>query len=154
MGYMIKSDILNALKEDKEASLYLFRKEKKRRNVEDIIEFLYDSMKYEIERLPQYKVENVTVLEETQNKWISVKEKLPKDDDERFYMCLLENHLEDQPMFCQYEEEEGGFGLWSNIFDSATGGFVDSEFLTMKDLNCERVLYWMPMIDPPKDETK
>ena len=28
MGYMIKSDILNALKEDKEASLYLFRKNK------------------------------------------------------------------------------------------------------------------------------
>lgn len=39
MGYMIKSDILNALKEDKEASLYLFRKNKKRRNVEEIINF-------------------------------------------------------------------------------------------------------------------
>lgn len=84
-------------------------------------------------------------------KWISVEDRLPEDGDSRFYMCLVENHLEDPPMFCQYEEEYG-FGFWNDIYDPVTLGFVDSEFQTMEELHYEKVLYWMPLIEPPKNE--
>ena len=39
--------------------------------------------------------------------WISVEDRLPEDDDMRFYMCIVENHEEDLPMFCQYDSEYG-----------------------------------------------
>ena len=84
-------------------------------------------------------------------KWISVEDRLPDDGDSRFYMCLVENHLEDPPMSCQYEEERG-FGFWNDIYDPVTLGFVDSEFQTMEELHYEKVRYWMPLIEPPKDE--
>ena len=82
--------------------------------------------------------------------WIAVEDSLPEDGDSRFYMCLVENHLEDPPMFCQYEEGYG-FGFWRDIYDSVTLGFVDSEFETMEDLKYEKVLYWMPMIELPEE---
>ena len=84
-------------------------------------------------------------------KWISVEDRLPDDGDSRFYMCLVENHLEDPPMSCQYEEERG-FGFWNDIYDPVTLGFVDSEFQTMEELHYEKVRYWMPLIEPPEDE--
>ena len=84
-------------------------------------------------------------------KWISVEDRLPDDGDSRFYMCLVENHLEDPPMSCQYEEERG-FGFWNDIYDPVTLGFVDSEFQTMEELHYEKVCYWMPLIEPPEDE--
>lgn len=87
----------------------------------------------------------------TAYEWISVEDRLPSDGDSRFYMCLVENHLEDPPMFCQYEEEYG-FGFWNDIYDPVTLGFVDSEFQTMEELHYEKVRYWMPFIEPPKDE--
>ena len=82
--------------------------------------------------------------------WISVEDSLPEGGDSRFYMCLVENHLEDPPMFCQYEEGYG-FGFWRDIYDSVTLGFVDPEFETMEDLKYEKVLYWMPMIEPSEE---
>ena len=82
--------------------------------------------------------------------WMSVDERLPEDIDRRYFMCLVENHLEDPPMICQYEEEYG-FGLWRDIYDPVTLGFVDSEFETMEDLKYEKVLYWMPMIEPSEE---
>lgn len=82
--------------------------------------------------------------------WISVEDKVPEDIDRRFFMCLVENHLKDPPMMCQYEEEYG-FGFWKDIYDPVTLGFVDSEFETMEDLKYEKVLYWMPMIEPPEE---
>lgn len=90
----------------------------------------------------------INILKDRQ--WISVDERLPEDIDRRYFMCLVENHLEDPPMFCQYEEEYG-FGFWKDIYDPVTLGFVDSEFETMEDLKYEKVLYWMPMIEPPKE---
>lgn len=82
--------------------------------------------------------------------WIAVEDSLPEDGDSRFYMRLVENHLEDPPMYCQYEEENG-FGFWKDIYDPVTLGFVDSEFDTMEELGYEKVLYWMPMIEPPEE---
>lgn len=82
--------------------------------------------------------------------WIAVEDSLPEDGDSRFYMCLVENHLEDPPMYCQYEEEYG-FGFCKDIYDPVTLGFVDSEFDTIEELGYEKVLYWMPMIEPPEE---
>lgn len=82
--------------------------------------------------------------------WIAVEDSLPEDGDSRFYMRLVENHLEDPPMYCQYEEEYG-FGFWKDKYDPVTLGFVDSEFDTMEELGYEKVLYWMPMIEPPEE---
>lgn len=98
-----------------------------------------------------YSLKAGTVLKAMGCKWISVEDKLPEDVDRRFFMCLVENHLEDPPMMCQYEEEYG-FGFWKDIYDPATLGFVDSEFETMEELKYEKVLYWMLLIEPPEEE--
>lgn len=58
----------------------------------------------------------IEAVEEQQKvgEWIPCSERLPDDRDNRFYMCTVENHEEDPPMFCQYEEEYG-FGFWNDI---------------------------------------
>ena len=101
--------------------------------------------------LQQYKylgtLEEVRELEKEQKKqeWISCSEQLPDDLDNRFYMCILENHEEDLPMFCQYEEEYG-FGFWHDIYDEHTLGFVDSEFKTNEELGYEKVIAWQQLL--------
>lgn len=91
--------------------------------------------------------------ESLQPQWIPVKERLPEDCDERFYMCIVENHESDPPMYLQYSENTG-FGLWSNVFDEHTLGFVGSDFSTNEELGYEKVLAWMPLPEPynPADE--
>ena len=66
-------------------------------------------------------------------------------------MCVVENHEEDPPMFCQYEEEYG-FGFWQDIYDEETLGFVDTEFKTNEELGYEKVIAWMPLPEPYKTE--
>lgn len=93
------------------------------------------------------------LAEEYNNGWISVEDRLPEDCDNRFYMCIVENHEEDLPMFCQYDEEYG-FGFWHDIYDEHTLGFVDSEFKTNEELGYEKVIAWQPLPEPyqPKGE--
>lgn len=79
--------------------------------------------------------------------WIPVDEKLPEEDDIRFYMCIVENHEEDLPMFCQYNELYG-FGFWQDIYDPVTLGFVDTEFKTNDELGYEKVIAWQPLPKP------
>ena len=85
--------------------------------------------------------------------WIPVSERLPEEDDLRFYMCVLENHEEDLPMFCQYNEMYG-FGFWSDIYDPISLGFVDTEFSSMDELGYEKVVAWRPLPEPycPEEE--
>ncbi len=64
--------------------------------------------------------------DEKENGWISVSERLPDGDDCRYFMCLLENHLEDVPIFLQYNESVG-FGFYTDIYDPVTLGFVDTD---------------------------
>lgn len=85
------------------------------------------------------------------NGWIPVSEKLPDDYDNRFYMCIVENHEEDLPMFCQYAEDYG-FGYWNDIYDEDSLGFLDSEFKTNDELGYEKVIAWQPLPQPYKGE--
>ena len=83
--------------------------------------------------------------------WISVEDRLPEDDDMRFYMCIVENHEEDLPMFCQYDSEYG-FGFWDDIYDSTSLGFVDTVFKTNDELGYEKVVAWQPLPEPMRKE--
>ena len=84
------------------------------------------------------------------SKWIPCSERLPEDGDCRFYMCLVENHIEDFPMMCQFEEENG-FGFYKDIYDPISLGFLDTEFDTMEELGYEKVMYWMPLPEPHRE---
>ena len=72
-------------------------------------------------------------VEKYNSGWIPVEEELPKYGDNRYYMCIVENHEEDPPMYCQYDEE-CGFGFYQDIYDEHTLGFVDCEFNTNEEL--------------------
>ena len=91
----------------------------------------------------------ITALQ-NQPVWIPVSERLPDDGDVRFYMCIVENHEEDLPMFCQYEEDRG-FGFWRDYYDGDTLGFIDSEFQTNEELGYEKVVAWMPLPEPYRE---
>ena len=85
--------------------------------------------------------------EKKKHEWIPCSERLPEDADNRFYMCVVENHEEDPPMFCQYEDEYG-FGFLYDIYNEETFGFVDTEFRTNEELGYEKVIAWMPLPSP------
>lgn len=85
--------------------------------------------------------------------WIPVEERLPEDDDMRFYMCIVENHEEDLPMFCQYDSEYG-FGFWHDFYDPVSLGFLDTEFRTNDELGYEKVIAWQPLPEPYRPKCK
>ena len=92
------------------------------------------------------------IAEQYNNGWIPVEEELPKDCDNRYYMCIVENHEEYPPMYCQYDEE-CGFGFYQDIYDEHTLGFVDSEFRTNEELGYEKVIAWQQLLPyQPKGE--
>ena len=83
----------------------------------------------------------------TVGEWSPCSERLPEDYDNRFYMCVVENHEEDPPMLCQYEEGYG-FGFWNDNYDENTLGYLDSEFKTNEELGYEKVVAWMQLPEP------
>lgn len=89
--------------------------------------------------------------DEKENGWIPISKRLPDGGDCRYYMCLLEDHLEDVPIFLQYNESVG-FGFYTDIYDPVTLGFVDTEFSTVEELGYEEVLYWRELLNPPEED--
>ena len=84
--------------------------------------------------------------------WIPVEEELPKDGDNRYYMCIVENHEEDPLTCCQYDEE-CGFGFYQDIYDEHTLGFVDCVFKTNEELGYDKVIAWQQLLPyQPKGE--
>lgn len=117
-----------------------------RRETDYIVNSLEELQRYrEIGTVKEFQTKVV-------DKWISVTDRLPDDGDCRFYMCLVENHIEDVPMMCQFEEEVG-FGFYKDIYDPVSLGFVDTEFETMEEIGYEKVMYWRQIPEPPKDRS-
>lgn len=85
--------------------------------------------------------------------WIPVTERMPEDCDHRFYMCIVENHEEDLPIFCQYEEDYG-FGFWQDYYDGHTLGFLDSKFRTNEELGYEKVIAWQQIPEYKPEENQ
>ena len=110
-------------------------------------------MMYEVADLVDDLIEIVKQeAEQYNNGWIPVEEQLPKDGDNRYYMCIVENHEEDPPMYCQYDEE-CGFGFYKDIYDEHTLGFVDCVFQTNEELGYEKVIAWQQLLPyQPKGE--
>lgn len=102
------------------------------------------------ELVPLFRVEQMIEHYVNNKGWIPVSERLPDDGDCRFYMCIIENHEEEEPMLCQYEEEYG-FGFYHDIYDEHTLGFIDSEFKTNEELGYEKVIAWQQI---PKYQPK
>ena len=100
----------------------------------------------EIDRLYSKKCRELAG-ERKKHEWIPCSERLPEDYDNRFYMCVVENHEEDPPMLCQYEEDYG-FGFWYDNYDENTLGYLDSEFKTNEELGYEKVVAWMSLPEP------
>lgn len=91
-----------------------------------------------------YKELILRIIEEQPKvgEWIPVSEHLPEDLDNRFYMCIVENHEDDLPMFLQYDDELG-FGYWADHFHPQTLGYLGDEFITSEELGYEKVIAWM-----------
>ena len=121
--------------------------------IEDIEKEIEFAMKCNMPAMVAGMRQIASVIEEQPKigEWIPCSERLPYDRDNRFYMCTVENHEEDPPMFCQYEEQYG-FGFWNDIYDEHTLGFVDSEFKTNEELGYEKVIAWMPLPEPYRPE--
>lgn len=122
------------------------------RMMADFIGHVNDRMDSERKRLldAKRKVRELEKIADKQ-KWISVNERTPEDGDCRFYMCLVENHIEYVPMMCQFNEEVG-FGFYEDIYDPVSLGFVDTEFDTMEDIGYEKVMYWQQLPEPPEEK--
>lgn len=58
MGYLIKSDVISTVHEDRETSLMCYED----KATKEIIRFCYDSIEREINRLSQYRVGNVAEI--------------------------------------------------------------------------------------------
>ena len=56
MGYLIKSDVIDTLREDMETTMMCY----KGQTEQDIIRFYYENMERAVDGLPQYRVHNVT----------------------------------------------------------------------------------------------
>lgn len=72
MGYLIKSNVINALEEDMGDTMMCYEGKREK----DIIAFCYESMEQTIEKLPQYWPDNV--VEDVG--WIPVEERLPENN--------------------------------------------------------------------------
>lgn len=97
----------------------------------------------------------VTDLENADRyKWHDLRknpEDLPKGyEDNEWFECVHENHIND-PYYPTYQyNEEYGFGSWEDIFDPFSLGFVDSEFNALPD-GYEKVIAWRE-IEPFEEE--
>ena len=90
MGYLIKSNVINALEEDMHDTMMCYEGKREK----DIIAFSYESMERTIEDLPQYWPDNVFEdIGLTPEQIIELKErdvaKAPADTDDEYdmYVC-------------------------------------------------------------------
>ena len=68
---------------------------------------------------------------------------LPDAPYDEYYECVHQEHEEDllYPVY-QFDDTTMEFGLWENIFDPVSLGFIDSEFKTIEDMNYTPIVAW------------
>lgn len=84
------------------------------------------------------------------DKWIPCSERLPQEDGEYLVWYCGDDEDEDAEkgfMLVPFWTDVEMFGVYHDIFDSHTLGFVDSEFY-----ECETVIAWMPLPSAYKGE--
>lgn len=123
MGYMVKSVVMQAIEEDMKDALHVYSDKQSK----DIVKFCYESVAREIDKLPQYRMDNVCDMDN----WILCSENLPEDfqrvlatvihfeqplmmylDDGQWHeegseaKCLNRNVIAWQPLPQRYKERE------------------------------------------------
>lgn len=88
-------------------------------------------------------------------RWHNLKkdpEDLPdiSNDTGEYYEVVQLNHENDIPRMNVQYCEGLGFGFWEDIYDSASLGYVDSEFRTLEEYDLEPVVAWRE-IEPYDD---
>ena len=79
MGFLRKDHVMGVLEDDKVGTMACYESKQER----DIVKFCYDSMEHILDRLPQYRPDNV--YEDAKNtnvpgKWIPITERTPEDE--------------------------------------------------------------------------
>ena len=85
MGYLLKSEVMEALHEDKETSLMCYDDKASKA----IVKFCYNSMKYELDqmRLHEASIVNDEEMLGNDTMWIPVEEHLPEDGFANKLIC-------------------------------------------------------------------
>lgn len=131
MGFLRKDHVMGVLEDDKVGTMACYESKQER----DIVKFCYDSMEHVLDRLPQYRPDNVYKDAKDTNvpgKWIPISERLPSKPlgGEDGYvvqdMCVIE------PFSAYWDGEK----------------WTDDE-----DYVLDYIIAWMPLPEPYREVT-
>ena len=109
----------------------------------------YDMAKYKGAEFTEQellsRIKGIITSQPPADKWIPCSERLPDEDGEYlvWYECGEDEDDEKGFAIVPFWTDLEMFGVYQDIFDSQTLGFVDSEFY-----ECETAIAWMPLPEP------
>lgn len=114
MGFLRKDHVMGVLEDDRVGTMASYESKQER----DIVKFCYDSMEHVLDRLPQYRPDNV--YEDTKDtnvpgKWIPITERTP--EDESYILVSFENAT--MVDIARYEEDDEGGRFYPGDDDEA-----------------------------------
>jgi hypothetical protein len=136
MGFLRKDHVMGVLEDDKVGTMACYESKQER----DIVKFCYDSMEHILDRLPQYRPDNV--YEDAKNtnvpgKWIPITERTP--EDESYILVSFENYT--GLSIARYEEDDEGGRFYPGDEDEAYSKYWIY------------VNAWMPLPEPYREVT-
>ena len=136
MGFLRKDHVMGVLEDDRVGTMASYESKQER----DIVKFCYDSMEHVLDRLPQYRPDNVyedTKDKNVPGKWIPITEQTPKD--ESYILVSFENAT--MVDIARYEEDDEGGSFYPGDDDEAyskCGIYANA---------------WMPLPEPYREVT-
>lgn len=136
MGFLRKDHVMGVLEDDRVGTMACYVSKQER----DIVKFCYDSMEHVLDRLPQYRPDNVYEDAKDTNvpsKWIPITEEAP--EDESYVLVSFENAT--MVDIARYEEDDEGGSFYPGDDDdpySKYGIYVNA---------------WMPLPEPYREVT-
>lgn len=124
MGFLRKDHVMGVLEDDRVGTMACYESKRER----DIVKFCYDSMEHVLDRLPQYRPDNMYEDAKDANvpgKWIPCSERLPEIE---VICCDLRGNI-----------------IIGNIEKDGDGFLAESDEKIMYDC-----IAWMPLPDPYK----